>query len=603
MLLNIDEALEEILPEVNKPARYTGGELNAILKPFKAGRTRFALAFPDTYEIGMSNLAIQILYHALNLRDDCACERVFAPWPDMEVKMRERGVPLYSIESRIPIKDFDIVGFSLSYEMSFTNVLNMIDLAGIPVRSIDRQSGEYPILIAGGHCTCNPEPIAPFLDAFVIGEGEEIIQEIVDLVRSDKDLPRDEFLLRLANLEGVYVPCFYEADDNGAVRPIRDDVPAVINRRIIADVNSLPYPDKPIVPFIEVVHDRILLEVMRGCTRGCRFCQAGMITRPVREKSPAVLMEHARALVESTGHEEISLISLSTADHSDINEIVHGLLNEHEGDRVSIALPSLRADTQCVALLEEVQRVRKSGLTFAPEAGTQRMRNVINKNVTEEDLINAVTAALSAGWKRVKLYFMIGLPGEIDIDVIGIAELATKIARLARSMKISGFAIGISVSPFIPKPNTPFQWEQMDSLEEIERKMGLVRQNIGDKAVSFRSHDPRTTHVEGILAKADRRMADVIEQVWHEGKGFDAWSEYFRYDLWMKALGDYHIDAEKDAELLSDPTGNLPWDHISYGVNKAYLRTEAQRAHEEKTTGDCHTGECTHCHACIRHGQ
>jgi radical SAM superfamily enzyme YgiQ (UPF0313 family) len=626
----IEEKLEEILPTVGKPARYTGGELNAVVKDHNRCDITFALAFPDSYEIGMSNLALSILYHLLNEREDCVAERVYAPWPDMEQAVRAHGVPLYTLETKTPVRDYDFLGFSLSYEMSYTNVLNMLDLAGMPVRSLDRDGERFPLVIAGGHTTFNPEPMAPFIDLFVIGEGEEVLADILETYKDCRHLPKRDLLVKLANIPGVYVPRFYEAtyedydgpnggrDESrpyicpeerfadadrrpfGGVAPLSGDVPELITRRLVWDVDNVPYPTKPVIPFIEVVHDRISLEVMRGCTRGCRFCQAGMITRPVREKSPEKLMELAEELVKNTGHEDISLVSLSTADYSRVEEVVRGLIERYGDRKIGVSLPSLRADRDCVRLVEEIQKVRKTGLTFAPEAGTQRMRDVVNKNVTEENLFAAAEAAFKAGWKRIKLYFMISLPTETDEDIIGIADLATRVCKLGRRMKVSGLTVGIGVSSFVPKPNTPFQWHGQDTVEEIKRKQRLLKRHIGDKAVQFRWHDPRTTHLEAVLSLGDRRVADGIERAWRLGSKFDSWDEHFDYDRWMEAFRQAGVDPFYFANRQKSYDEPLPWDHIDCGVSKAYMRAEDKRAREAKTTHDCHTEPCTMCQACDR---
>lgn len=620
--------LEEILPNVSRPARYTGGELNSITKEHASVDVKYALAFPDAYEIGMSNLACSIIYDLLNRRTDCLAERVYAPWPDMDAAMRGAGVPLFSLESCTPVAEFDLWGFALSFELSYTNVLQMLDLAGVPVRSLDRDKGRpggaaYPIIFAGGHCAFNPEPMAPFIDVFVIGEAEETLVDLTETFKRFRRLPRPELLLKIACIPGCYVPRFYEPifetaaereariAVNGAthcdtmprllgMRTLHPSVPEKIVRRIVWDVDALPYPTKPIIPYIEVVHDRISLEVMRGCTRGCRFCQAGMITRPVREKSPERLMELAQELVENTGHEDISLVSLSTADYSRVEDVVHGMIERYGDTKIGVSLPSLRADSDCVKLVQEINKVRKTGLTFAPEAGSQRLRDVTNKGVTAENMAQAAEAAFANGWQRIKLYFMISLPTEQDEDVLAIGELAAECARIARRNGVRSPTITIGVSAFVPKPFTPWQWHGQDTREEIDRKQKLLKRSIKDRAVSYRPNDARATSLEAVLSLGDRRAAEAVELAWRGGARFDAWDEYLDTDLWARAFHQAGVDPAFFANRPKAYTEVLPWDHIDCGVTKGYLRAEDKRSREARLTHDCHTEPCTFCMACDR---
>jgi radical SAM family uncharacterized protein len=633
----IEDKLDEILPLVGRPGRYTGGELNSIVKNHEAASVKFAIAFPDAYEIGMSNLACSIIYNLLNKREDTLAERVYAPWPDMERAMRAVGLPLFTLETRTPVSQFDMLGFALSFELSYTNVLNMLDVAGIPVRSLDRveevvdgvRQVRYPIVFAGGHCTFNPEPMAPFIDVFVIGEAEEVLPNLIAVYKEHGSLPREELLVKMANIPGCYVPRFYRSDyeteeqrmsrlaaagisEEDAsvahdtmprflrVTPLRDDVPTIIERQWVKDVDSLDFPTKPIIPFVEVVHDRISLEVMRGCTRGCRFCQAGMITRPVRERTPEKLQQLADELVKNTGHEDISLVSLSTADYSRVDEVVHDIIERYAGSKIGVSLPSLRADQDCVNLVQEINKVRKTGLTFAPEAGSQRLRDVTNKGVYEEDLFKACETAFSNGWQRVKLYFMISLPTETDEDVLAIGQLATKCAAIARQNGVKNPTITIGVSAFVPKPFTPFQWHGQDTTAEVDRKQTLLKRSLKDRAVNYRPNDSSAVHIEALLSLSDRRVADVIELVWRRGQIFDAWDEYLDYEKYIQACKDCGIDIHFFANRLKRYEEPLPWDHINCGVTKNYLRAEDKKARKGVQTKDCHTDPCTFCSACDR---
>jgi radical SAM superfamily enzyme YgiQ (UPF0313 family) len=552
----------------------------------------------------------------------------------MDAAMRAAQVPLFTLETRTPCADYDLWGFALSFELAYTNVLNMLDLAGVPVRSLDRDAGKpdggkWPIIFAGGHCTFNPEPMAPFIDVFVIGEAESVLPQLTETFKQYRHLDRETLLLKMANIPGCYVPRFYaptyeteeqrlqrlsaagiSLDDAAAAYdtmprllstdPIRPDVPPRIIRQLVWDVDNLDYPTKPIIPFVEVVHDRISLEVMRGCTRGCRFCQAGMITRPVREKSPEKLMELAAELVKNTGHEDISLVSLSTADYSRVDDVVRSLISRYAESRVGVSLPSLRADKDCVDLVQEINKVRKTGLTFAPEAGSQRMRDVTNKGVREEDLFAACEAAFQNGWQRIKLYFMISLPTETHEDVIAIGELAAKCAQIARRNGVKNPTITIGVSAFVPKPFTPFQWHGQDTVAEISYKQEMLKRSIRDRAVKYRPNEAQGTQLEAILSLGDRRLSDAIELVWRRGQFFDAWDEYLDFNRWNQALADSGVDSTYFANRQKSYTETLPWDHIDCGVTKAYLRAEDKRARIAKQTPDCHIEPCTFCMACDR---
>lgn len=597
-----------LLKSVEKPSRYTGNEWNSVIKNPKDINTRFAFCFPDTYEIGMSHLGMKILYHLLNERKDCYCERVFAPWTDMEAKMRENNIPLYSLETKDAIKSFDFIGFTLQYEMSFTNIVNMLDLAGVPLTT-DARRDDDPFVCAGGPCAYNPEPLAEIIDFFMLGEGEEIINEVMDEYAKWKGTKktRTAFLEEIAKIEGIYVPSFYEVDYNedGTIKnftPLKPQYPVVIKKRIIKDLDKVYFPEKIIVPYTDIVHDRIMLEVFRGCIRGCRFCQAGFIYRPVREKSHERLMELAKKLEESTGYEEISLTSLSTSDYSELEELTTELIDEMNERKVGLSLPSLRLDSFSLDLMEKAQKVRKSGLTFAPEAGTQRLRDVINKGVTEEDLLSAVSLAFNGGWHGVKLYFMLGLPTETLEDVEGIADLAHKVVgaykRVPMEKKGKGLNVTVSTATFVPKAFTPFQWEAQDSIENVSQKQMLLKDKVRSKQITYNYHENKLSFLEATFARGDRRLCKVLIKAWELGCKFDGWGEYFKYDTWMKAFEECGIDPYFYATRKREYDEVLPWDHIDIGVSKKFLISESKKAYEEKITPNCRVN-CGGCGAAL----
>lgn len=594
----------EVLPKVEKPARYTGGEWNSITKDWDGTDLKFVVSYPDTYELGMSNLAIQIVYDMVNRREDALCERMFCPWVDMEALLREHQVPLYSLETRHPLREFDIIGFSLGYEQTYTNVLTCLDLGGVPLLTADRGDDD-PIVMAGGNCVYNPEPTAIFFDCYLIGECEEVLSDFLDAVKATKGLPRAQRLMELAQIPGIYVPSLYEAvyNEDGSLqvtRPLHPDVPTKVSKRVVQDLDSVPYPTKPVVSYMQAVHDRITLEVFRGCTRGCRFCQAGMITRPVRERSKEKLVDLARDLVQNTGCDEISLMSLSTMDYTKLPELVDDLITEHKEDRISLSLSSLRVDAFSVEIADKVQEVRKSGLTFAPEAGSQRMRDVVSKTVSEEDMLTSAEAAFAKGWRKIKIYTMIGLPTETDDDVRATAELAIKVWQTGRRSKVAAEVV-CGVSSFVPKPHTPFQWHGQDSVDEIKRKQQMLRESVKQfRGIRLSLHDADTSFCESLLSRGDRRLGQVILRVWREGGRFDGWDEHHDPKLWASACAAEGIDPWWYVNRDRPYDEVLPWDHIDCGVTKRFLMVEDRKAKKPvpRTVDDCKTSQCFGCAAC-----
>lgn len=597
---------DEILLGVDKPARYTGGEWNMVKKDPRHMKIRYAFCFPDIYEVGMSHLGMKILYHLINMREDSYCERVFAPWTDMEEKMRKNNIPLFSLETKSALNCFDIIGFTLQYEMSYTNILNMLDLGDVPLLSRDRK-GEDPFVCAGGPCAFNSEPLADFFDFVVLGEAEEVMDEILDVFIRWKEEGhnrlRKDFLLKISQIPGVYVPSLYTVEYNGdgtvkEVIPENDKIPKKVGKRLIENLDGVFYPEKFIVPFIDIVHDRIMLELFRGCIRGCRFCQAGFIYRPVREKSPDVLVGQAKTLIENTGYGEMSLASLSTSDYSRLGELTEGLLGETEKKKVNLTLPSLRIDSFSLDLLDKTQRVRKSGLTFAPEAGSQRLRDVINKGVMESDLLDSVRIAFEGGYNTVKLYFMVGLPTETMDDIGEIGTLVGKVIdeyfATDREKRRRGLSINVSTGAFVPKPFTPFQWEPQDKREELVKKQRMLKELLNTKHVKYSWSNEELSYIEAVFARGDRRLGKALLKAFEKGLKFDGWGEHFKFDKWMEVFKETGIDPDFYACRTRDYDEVLPWDHMDTGVSKEFFIRESMKAKKGELTPPCRD-RCSYC--------
>jgi len=600
----LKEKIDSLLDHVQKPARYMGGEMNAALKNPDQISIRYAFAFPDVYEVGMSHLGSRILYDIINKREDALCERVFMPWVDMADLMRKENVPLFTLESRSPVRSFDMLGITLQYEMSYTNILEILDLSGIPLHSEERTWVD-PIVIAGGPCAFNPEPLYHFIDAFSIGDGEISTLETIEVVKRCKaeGVSRQECLRRLSKLRGVYVPSLYEVSyhEDGTLKsfePIEEGVPRTVVKNMIADLDKAEYPESLIVPFMEIVHDRINIEVLRGCTRGCRFCQAGMIYRPVRERSMERILELADKLVDETGYEEITLSSLSTGDYTCLPQLAHELMERFAEKRIALSLPSLRLDSDLKKTLEETQKVRKSSLTYAMEAGTQRLRDVINKGITEENLISSVSDAFASGWSSVKLYFMIGLPTETFEDLDGISDLANKVVRkyfeTPKYIRAKGLRVNCSASCFVPKAFTPFQWEPQDTIEQFQEKQKHLCRIMHIKGVEFNWHEPQVSFLEAVFARGDRKTADALEAAWRLGCRFDGWTDQFKFDKWMEAFEQTGVDPKFYANRRREKDELLPWAFIDAGVTQNFLWRERERALAETPTPDCRKG-CQGC--------
>ena len=601
----MNKITDDILCKVEKPSRYVGGELNQVIKNPKDVNIRFAFCFPDVYEVGMSHLGTRILYHTINERKNTYCERVFAPWPDMETLMRKSDIKLFTLETKTPLDQFDMLGFTLQYEMSYTNILNMLDMSGITIRASERGEDE-PIIMAGGPCAYNPEPLYDIVDFFEIGEGEEMMDDVLEVYAKHKangKVNKKEFLREISHIGGIYVPSLYDVsyNEDGTIReftPKYEDVPAKVKKRIVNNFDKVSFPDEMIVPYTDIVHDRVVLETARGCTNGCRFCQAGMIYRPVREKTTNTLIEQARKALKATGYDEVSLASLSICDYSNIQNLISSLVLEHEADKVGIALPSIRVDAFSVDLIKEIQKVRKTGLTFAPEAGSQRMRDIINKGLTEERILEAAKSAFESGWSTIKLYFILGLPYETTEDAAGIGELAEKMADvyfgIPKDVRNKGLKITESTSILVPKPFTPFQWAPMARPEIVDERIKAVRGAIKSRSIVYNYHEQETSFMEAVFARGDRRTCDVLIKAFEKGAKFDGWSEYFNMEIWNEAMEECNLDSEFYVYREREYDEILPWDFIDIGVNRKYMERENEKAKKAELTKNCLEG-CTGC--------
>ena len=601
----MNKITDDILCKVEKPSRYVGGELNQVIKNPKDVNIRFAFCFPDVYEVGMSHLGTRILYHTINERKNTYCERVFAPWPDMETLMRKSDIKLFTLETKTPLDQFDMLGFTLQYEMSYTNILNMLDMSGITIRASERGEDE-PIIMAGGPCAYNPEPLYDIVDFFEIGEGEEMMDDVLEVYARHKangKVNKKEFLREISHIGGIYVPSLYDVsyNEDGTIReftPKYEDVPAKVKKRIVNNFDKVSFPDEMIVPYTDIVHDRVVLETARGCTNGCRFCQAGMIYRPVREKTTNTLIEQARKALKATGYDEVSLASLSICDYSNIQNLISSLVMEHEAKKVGIALPSIRVDAFSVDLIKEIQKVRKTGLTFAPEAGSQRMRDIINKGLTEERILEAAKSAFESGWSTIKLYFILGLPYETTEDAAGIGELAEKMADvyfgIPKDVRNKGLKITVSTSILVPKPFTPFQWAPMARPEIVDERIKAVRGAIKSRSIVYNYHEQETSFMEAVFARGDRRTCDVLIKAFEKGAKFDGWSEYFNMEIWKEAMEECNLDADFYVYRERGYDEVLPWDFIDIGVNRKYLERENEKAKRAELTRNCLEG-CTGC--------